>query len=536
MRQSKSLLVVMFFVLGLGVQSVFAGGLMLVSEKDEIQIGKQVALNAEREYGGVLNDFGSQARLDRVAKQILQFRQRQNIPYEFKIINNDEMINAFACPGGPTYITKKLLDMCETDGKIAFIVGHEVAHTELSHGRKAINNALITSVAAGLLLKGSSDTIQLGAGIAFQLLQSGYSRDQERDADTSGVRLMVKAGYNPQDAIGALEMLGGGKLKGLSKYFASHPATSERVGRVKQQIATELIATESLGAPQDVLRGKTPRVVALEITSTWAPENLDQIVSSLGANYTDIKFVVWGENFQRTTHAQDQVQRSGRYDTTQPQTPAAGKMTPPSEIWFLAFSAWDSERAKGAGFGNYRERVGWGSRTYTAFCEIVVSPTRIETGEYQKGGASIRGEAKSTERRFYVNLPRLPGWGYSGESRFDWQAVQRESVSRAIQKTLDWIARQDPVDPVATARLAERQQQARNDSRQPTREYWLALDQDVTTAQGARWRIQDTNDRLVAVVTITRVGWDASRQKWLAYYTLPSSVSVPDGLRAYPER
>ncbi|PJB62626.1 MAG: hypothetical protein CO096_24820 [Armatimonadetes bacterium CG_4_9_14_3_um_filter_66_14] len=216
-----------------------ARALMVVSEKEEIQVGKEVAANAEKQYGGVLHDPQRQARLDRLARQVVQFRQRKNIPYEFKVLNNDKEINAFACPGGPTYITKKLLDMCDTDGKLAFIMGHEVSHTELQHGRKAINKGVLANAGFSILFGKSSQAVQLGVGIAWNIVDSGYSRDQEREADASGVRFMVKAGYDPYEAVHALQMLGGGNLSGLSKYFASHPATPERIQLVKQQIATE---------------------------------------------------------------------------------------------------------------------------------------------------------------------------------------------------------------------------------------------------------------------------------------------------------
>lgn len=216
-----------------------ARALMLVSEKEEIRIGKQVAANAEKAYGGVLHDRKRQARLDRVAHRILRFRTRKNIPYRFRILNNDKEVNAFACPGGPVYITKKLFDMCDTDGKLAFIMAHEVSHTELQHGRKAINKALLANAGFSILFGKSSESVKLGVGIAWNIIDSGYSRDQERAADANGLRLMVKAGYDPYEAIHALEMLGDGKVKGLQKYFASHPPTPERIELLQKEIAAE---------------------------------------------------------------------------------------------------------------------------------------------------------------------------------------------------------------------------------------------------------------------------------------------------------
>jgi hypothetical protein len=519
-----------------------AGGLpMLVSERDEIEIGRRVAAEAEKEYGGVLNDPKRQSRLDRVAAKILAQRQRKNIPYSFKILRDDKVINAFVAPGGRFYITKKLFDMCETDGKLAFIVGHEFAHTELQHGREAINRALLTKLGAEVLLGKASKDLRIGVAAVYTLWAQGYSRDQERDADAWGVRYMARGGWDPNEAIRVLKMLGG-KAHGdvLSKYLSSHPSTPERIERLKQQIAAMGAEGISLGKPEPKDARPTgsqkrvqavSRVAALEVTSYNAPYDLEQIVSTHAANYSNIKFVVWGDNFRRTARAQDQITLSGRYDTTQPQTPQVGKMTPPSEVWYLAFNLWDSQRGKGyGGYGSYRSGgLDYTSQTYEAVCEITVSPVRLESGIYQTGGTTVRGLAKSTERRFWIRLPRrLPDVRYE-DYKADWQAVQQEAVSRAIGRLLSWVAAQDPTDWQASQRLAERQAHKRS-------QRWLVLDPGTFTRSGDRWKIFDQSGRTLATVTIVSVRWDRQQDRYLAYYTLPPGIRVPRGLRAYPVR
>jgi predicted Zn-dependent protease len=73
------------------------------------------------------------------------------------------------------------------------------------------------------------------------LVFSGYSRDNEREADNFGINYMVQAGYDPHGAIGMFEKLAAlgekGNLSVFEKLTASHPETQERIANAKAQIA-----------------------------------------------------------------------------------------------------------------------------------------------------------------------------------------------------------------------------------------------------------------------------------------------------------
>jgi predicted Zn-dependent protease len=210
---------------------------MLVSEKTEISICQDVAKQAEQEYGGVCTDEKLNARVESVGKKLVAVCDRKKIPYTFKILNTKEL-NAFACPGGPVYITRALLDKLKTDDELAFVLGHEVGHVSKQHSRKAINKALMANMLATALFSNKDKVVQQGAGIAWTIIDRGHSREQEYEADKCGATYAMKAGFKGAGAVDALTVIqkeagGEGKQSGLNKLLSTHPPTPDRINRVK---------------------------------------------------------------------------------------------------------------------------------------------------------------------------------------------------------------------------------------------------------------------------------------------------------------
>lgn len=218
----------------LAICAVPAQAVMVVSRADEVKIGKQVAAQSIKDYGGLSNDPVLTARVARVGRKVAAMSPRKDVTYTYKVLNSD-VINAFAAPGGPVMITKKLAQLLNTDSELAFVLAHETGHIAAQHGRKAINQAMISQGLASILLRKSGSAVQTGVNVTYTLFTRGYSRDQEYQADTYGVQLMTKAGYNTEGAVEALAKLGLKKSAGVNKYFATHPDTPDRIDRVAAQ-------------------------------------------------------------------------------------------------------------------------------------------------------------------------------------------------------------------------------------------------------------------------------------------------------------
>lgn len=158
---------------------------------------------------------------------------------------NSNLMNAFAIPGGYVYVTRQLLATMNDEAELAFVLGHEVAHVAARHSKKRNTQSTLATLGSVLLgaVTGSSQIGNL-AGQAGQYLVLGYSRSQEYQADTLGVRYLAQAGYDPFAAPDMLAGLGAqstleARLQGKQgedstpSWASTHPLTSDRVTRAR---------------------------------------------------------------------------------------------------------------------------------------------------------------------------------------------------------------------------------------------------------------------------------------------------------------
>lgn len=158
---------------------------------------------------------------------------KQNRQFAVRLVRSAEA-NAFALPGGFLFVTRPLVELCQSEpNELAFILGHEIAHVVHKHAldrmlSSSISDALLRSIPIAGLLRSQF------AGVLRQLLQSGYSQDQELDADEFGLRLSRAAGFDTAAAAQMLARLrdrSGDPLE-LLAYFASHPPFDVRIRRL----------------------------------------------------------------------------------------------------------------------------------------------------------------------------------------------------------------------------------------------------------------------------------------------------------------
>ncbi|MEN6583708.1 MAG: M48 family metalloprotease [Armatimonadota bacterium] len=200
----------------------------------EVSVGKQVQQDVIRQYGGLSTDPIATQRVARIGRQVAAVSPRRDVTYTYQVLNSN-IINAFAAPGGPVLITKRLVDML-TDSQLAFVLAHETGHIAAQHGRDAINRALLAQGIGSLLFGSSSSAITQGVNIMYTLYNRGYSRSQEYQADTYGVQIMAGAGYNQEAAIEALAKLGMQRTGGINRYLSTHPDVPDRINRVASLI------------------------------------------------------------------------------------------------------------------------------------------------------------------------------------------------------------------------------------------------------------------------------------------------------------
>ena len=202
-----------------------------MDKNTEVSMGQDLARQYEAKYGARQDPWVTQ-----VGQKMIPFTGRTDIEYHFKVLNIDEP-NAMALMGGFVYINQGLLKLVKDDeGELAFILGHEMAHVAKKHMVKNVEKAVSGGLILGLVFGRSNQITQQVVSVAWDLVQLGYSREEEYQADHFGAECIIKAGYKPEAALLVLEKLqklgGGGP-----EFLMNHPDMEKRINRVKSDYA-----------------------------------------------------------------------------------------------------------------------------------------------------------------------------------------------------------------------------------------------------------------------------------------------------------
>ncbi len=225
-------LLVLFLLFG----KVGGKSLLSISTEQEIELGKEVSAEVEKQYG-VNKDPKYNDLVQEIGKRIAEVAPRKDVKYEFTVLNTDE-VNAMAAPGGFVFVNKGLIDYINFDkDALAFTIGHEVGHIVARHAAKMIERELKTEIAIAVISK--SDRWARMLSLARDMVFLGYGRDNEYEADYWGVKLAYEAKYDPQGAVRFFQKLlkdEKGKPSKLAVFFSTHPPTQERLARVEEEI------------------------------------------------------------------------------------------------------------------------------------------------------------------------------------------------------------------------------------------------------------------------------------------------------------
>jgi hypothetical protein len=223
-------------------------GFNLFSVEQDIEIGRQSAAEVERQLP-ILQDPAVASHVGaigtRLAGFIPGFVAGKRFPYQFKIVNASD-INAFALPGGFLYLNRGLIEAAKSEGQLAGVMAHEMAHVALRHGTNQASKAYLGQTGLGLLGglfstdEGTTEKV-MGAvgGFGLNALFLKFSRTDEEQADIVGAQTMARAGYNPQDMVDFFELLQAkqsaepGKVE---QFFSSHPAPKDRATRIRNEM------------------------------------------------------------------------------------------------------------------------------------------------------------------------------------------------------------------------------------------------------------------------------------------------------------
>ena len=215
------------------------------SLETEIRMGKQYAMQVENSVKLVQDPVVTEY-VNRIGQNLVRNSDAQ-VPFTIKVIDSDE-VNAFALPGGFFYVNSGLILAADEEAELAGVMAHEISHVAARHGMRQMTRANIAQLATIPLIfvgGGIGYGIYEAAGLGLPLTFMKFQRNFEAEADYLGLQYMYKTGYDPQAFISFFEKIQAKEKKKpgtISKAFASHPQTPDRIAASQKEIATILPA------------------------------------------------------------------------------------------------------------------------------------------------------------------------------------------------------------------------------------------------------------------------------------------------------
>ena len=211
--------------------------IILIDTQTEINIGKNVSQEVTRR-NRLSSDERLNARVKRIGSRIALVSDRKDIVYSFYVLDSNDF-NAISVPGGSIYVYKGLLEALNDD-ELAFVLGHEVGHLAARHAIKNIQANMAYSLLIQIALTGISQntgvetqSVSQGVNAIYNLIELGFSRKDEFEADRLGMNYALRAGFPPKASLSALGKIktqegesSSGRIMG---YLRTHPYTDDRI-------------------------------------------------------------------------------------------------------------------------------------------------------------------------------------------------------------------------------------------------------------------------------------------------------------------
>ena len=190
----------------------------------------------------MLNDSRVDGYVERIGANLVeaipnQF-QHPEFRYSFDVVNQKE-INAFALPGGPMFLNRGMIEAARSEGEVAGVMAHEIAHVALRHGTAQATKAQKFQIGAiagqilGAIVGGTAGSvISQGSNFGLGAYFLKYGREYEREADLLGAQIMARAGYDPRrmaDMFRTIEQQSGGS--GGPEWLSSSPEPGQPLRR-----------------------------------------------------------------------------------------------------------------------------------------------------------------------------------------------------------------------------------------------------------------------------------------------------------------
>ena len=234
-----------------------------ITPEEEYYIGRSVAASIATTYPIDQGSYKMTTYLNKICETLVMNSEK---PYLFKgyyvvILDTDE-INAMATPGGHIFVSRGLIDCTDSEDALAAVLAHEISHIQLGHSVSAIKASrvraatsdigkaiVVTSIAAANTRSGYAlsdremkkvmeavDSISSASNeVVKTLVNTGFSKSQEFEADANALVLLNNAGYDPYAMLDMLAQIEDSSSN--TGWGATHPSPKERIKKVEKELS-----------------------------------------------------------------------------------------------------------------------------------------------------------------------------------------------------------------------------------------------------------------------------------------------------------
>jgi predicted Zn-dependent protease len=213
----------------------------LISKNQEIQFGGQLdslIINTPDEYN-ILDENAysdAYAYINNIMNKILlsgYLNRADYFDWTIRIIDED-VLNAFAAPGGYLYFYTGLMKYLDNEAQLAGVMAHEIAHVDRRHSAQQLERELALSTIISIILgENSSQLEQYAASLAKGLSNLAFSRKHEYEADEYAVKYTSDTDFNPKGIAGFFVKMDEASEVSIPEFLSTHPDPGNRLDAIE---------------------------------------------------------------------------------------------------------------------------------------------------------------------------------------------------------------------------------------------------------------------------------------------------------------
>ena len=229
----------------------------------DVRINKQAALAYEKFKSKIkLINSGSQLKQIREIGKKMEtavsafFNKRgkkdptENFGWDYVLVNNDKVVNAWCMPGGKIAVYTGLLKVTKNIDALSIVMGHEIAHAVARHSIERMSHAMtinLSTTVADIFLGGAinrtRNTVGQNTGLdIFQLgIMNPFGRKQETEADYLGLIFSSLSGYDIRESVKLWERMAAKRKERTACFLSTHPSSKKRIENLKNWINEVII-------------------------------------------------------------------------------------------------------------------------------------------------------------------------------------------------------------------------------------------------------------------------------------------------------